>query len=272
MGLTEAQAPFIVPYGVPGNTAGFKSKGNTAIAVKRALAHLGFLKWEDGFGPYWNHSINDAAANWKRHRGLIPAHSTDGSWGRKAHTVMQSAWYIKTGKQLPAFDGKSQELLQDEKKGQEPPPSPVPILGSMWNGGLSVLQQDLTHVTEGIALYPAFDDAFAAGREIIAPDACEVWKWDTSASPGEAVYLKGLQKVDFWVGHIDRDYNLGTMFRKGQFIARVLSTNIGGGSHCHVGINVERLIGAGKQLKGHTDYTHGAPTVGQQLNILLGRT
>lgn len=269
MALTEAQAPFIVPYGIPGNTADFKSKGNTAIAVKRALSHLGFLEWEDGFGPYWNHKVNNACADWKRKRGLIPGNSTDGSWGPKAHTVMRSAWYEKAGKKLPAFDAKAQDLLKDEKKGQEPPPSKVPELGSMWNGGLSVLQQDLTHATEGIDNYPAFDDAFQAGREIIAPDACEVFKKDTSARPGEAVYLKGLQKVDFWVAHIDRDYNLGTMFRKGQFIARVVNTDIGGGPHCHVGVNIERLVGAGKELKHHTNYTHGAPTIGQQLNILL---
>jgi hypothetical protein len=269
MALTEKQAPFIVPYAVVGNIPGLKSKGNTAIAVKRALSHLGFLEWDDGFGPYWNHKLNNACADWKRKRGLIPSNSEDGSWGRKAHTVMQSAWYIKAGKQLPAFDGKAQELLQDEKAGQEPPPDPVPDLGSVWNGGLTVLQQDLTHPTEGIPLYPAYDDAFQEGREIIAPDVCEVWKKDTSASPGEAVYLKGLQKVDFWLGHIDRDYNLGVQFKKGQFIARVAPQHTGGGPHCHVGVNVERLIGAGKQLVGHTNYTHGAPLVGVQLRALL---
>ena len=269
MSLTEKQAPFIEPYGIPGNTGGFKSKGNTAIAVKRALAHLGFLEWDDGFGPYWNHKTNDACADWKRKRGLIPGNSTDGSWGRKAHTVMQSAWYMKTGKRHPAFDAKAQDLLQDEKEGQEPPPDRVPDLGPMWNGGLSVLQHDLTHPTSGIKYYPAFDDAFDAGREIIAPDACEVFKKDTSAHPGEAVYLMGLQKVDFWVAHIDRDYPLGRKFNKGQFIARVIDTDIGGGPHSHVGVNIERLIGVGKELIHHKDYTHGAPLVGVQLKKLL---
>jgi hypothetical protein len=269
MALTEAQAPFIEPYGIPGNTPGFKSKGNTALAVKRALAHLGFLEWSDSFGIYWNHKLNAACADWKRKRGLIPGNSTDGSWGRKAHTVMQSAWYMKANKPQPAFDPFSQDLLQDEKAGQEPPPSPVPDLGSMWNGGLSVLQQDLTHATDGIPYYPAFDDAFMQGREIIAPDACEVWKKDTGASPGEAVYIKGVQKVDFWLGHIDRDYSLGVKFRKGQFIARVAANTVGGGPHCHVGVNVERLFGAGKQLKHNTNYTHGQPIIGAQLKVLL---
>lgn len=270
MALTEKQAPFIEPYAISGNSAGFKSKGNTAIAVKRALAHLGFLEWDDGFGPYWNHKLNDACADWKRKRGIIPANSTDGSWGSKTHTVMRSAWYMKAGKQLPAFDAKAQDLLQAEKKGAEPPPDKVPELGSLWNGGLSLLQQDLTHPTSNIDLYPACDDAFDAGREIIAPDACEVWKKDTSAHPGEAVYLKGVQLVDLWVAHIDRDYPLGKKFLKGQFIARVIDTDVGGGPHVHCGVNIERLVGAGKELKHHIDYTHGAPLIGQQLKLLLG--
>jgi hypothetical protein len=176
---------------------------------------------------------------------------------------------MKASKQLPAFDAKAQDLLKDEKKGAEPPPDKVPDLGPLWNGGLSLLQHDLTHATSGIDNYPACDDAFDAGREIIAPDACEVWKKDTSAHPGEALYLRGLQKIDLWVAHIDRDYDLGKKFNKGDFIARVIDTDIGGGPHVHCGINIERLVGAGKELIHHTNYTHGAPIVGQQLKALL---
>jgi hypothetical protein len=117
MALTEEQAPFTEPYALAGNESGFKSKGNTALAVKRALAHLGFLKWEpDKWDKQWNQKVNDAAAKWKQKRGLIPASSHDGSWGKKAHDLMRSTWYEKSGDRLDAFDGESQDLLKEEKK------------------------------------------------------------------------------------------------------------------------------------------------------------
>jgi len=276
MGLTNQQAPFTEPYAIAGNSKGFKSKGNTALACKRALAHLGFLPWEpDKWDNHWNEKLNDASAKWKRKRGLIPADSNDGSWGTKAHDVMRSALYTKDGKQQPAFDSKAQDLLQKEKAGQAEPAvgDSVPDLGPIFQSGLSVLDHDLTHATSGISLYPAFDDAFSpkphGGITVIAFDNLTVWKHETSSNPGHAIYVQGAQKVDAWYGHLDRDYPLGHKFKKGEFIAKTIDNEIGGGPHCHVGINVERLIGAGKELEHHTNYTHGAPTVGEQLSKLL---
>ena len=124
MGLSEEQAPFTEPYALAGNPKGFKSKGNTALAVKRALAHLGFLEWEpDKWDEHWNEKVYDAAAAWKRKRGIISSGSTDGSWGQKAHDVMRSTWYEKNGEKLDAFDGESQRLLKEEKSAQPKPPS-----------------------------------------------------------------------------------------------------------------------------------------------------
>lgn len=121
MPLSEEQAPFIEPYAKAGNPSGFKSKGNTALAVKRALAHLGFLEWDpDHWDNQWNQKLSDAAAAWKVKRGLIPKGSTDGSWGEKAHTEMRGTWFGE--EQKPAFDGESQRLLQEEKRGAAPPP------------------------------------------------------------------------------------------------------------------------------------------------------
>ena len=88
MGLTEQQAPFTEPYALAGNPRGYKSKGPTAEAVKRALAHLGFMEWAPPFDQHWNQTVNDAAAAWKRKRGLIPPDSNDGSWGKTSHDVM----------------------------------------------------------------------------------------------------------------------------------------------------------------------------------------
>jgi len=267
MALTEQQAPFTEPYAQVGNPNGFKSKGPTAEAVKRALAHLGFIEWNPPFDQHYNARVNDAAAAWKRKRGLIPTDSNDGSWGKQAHAVMRYAWYGEDKK--PAFDSHAQNLLQKEKAGQAEPLSKVPELGPVWKGGLSILDHDLTHATSGIPLYPAFDDAFIAGREIIAPDDIEIWKKDTGANPGEAVYAKGIQLVDFWIGHIDRDHPLGSEFKKGAVIGKVVPTDIGGGPHTHIGVNIERLLGVGKELLHQTNYTHGSPTVGVQLEKLL---
>src|SRR5262245_27051720 len=94
MTVSEQDAPFIEPYAKAGNPNGFKSKGISALAVKRALAHLGFLKWEpDKWDDQWNEKLNTAAAQWKVKRGLIPKDSTDGSWGEKAHTEMRGTWF-----------------------------------------------------------------------------------------------------------------------------------------------------------------------------------
>jgi hypothetical protein len=123
--LSEQEAPFTEPYALPGNPQGFKSKGPTAEAVKRALAHLGFMEWKDDFDQHWNEVVNDAAAEWKRKRGIIPAGSSDGSWGKKAHDVMRSTWYEKDGSKHDAFDGGSQQLLQQEKKASQPAKPPI---------------------------------------------------------------------------------------------------------------------------------------------------
>lgn len=269
MALTEKQAPFTEPYALVGNPRGLKSKGPTAIAVKRALWHLGFFPNDPPYDAFWNAKLNNASAEWKRKRGLIPADSNDGSWGRKAHTVMQSAWYMKNGKPQPAFDPTAQKLLQQEKAGSQLPETPVPDLGPLWNGGLSLLDHDLTHPTSSIDYYPALDDAFEQGRVIIAPEKIVVHKWDTSARPGEAFYAIGESKIQYWFGHLDRDHPIGTAFGRGAMIGRVAPNNVGGGPHVHAGINVENLFGTKFQLEHHTDYTHGAPTIGEQLVKLL---
>lgn len=130
MAVSEKDAPFIEPYAKAGNPSGFKSKGNTALAVKRALAHLGFLDWTpDTWDEQWNEKLNDAAAKWKVKRGLT-TNPTDGSWGEKSHTTMRGTWFSKDGKQMDAFDGESQRLLKEEKKAwdeaHKPPPPPKP--------------------------------------------------------------------------------------------------------------------------------------------------
>lgn len=176
-----------------------------------------------------------------------------GGYGPKLHKLLVAA---------SAFDAKASALVAAYV-----PAKPLPDLGPVWKGGKSVLDQDLTHATGGLSLYPAFDDAFSEGRDIIAPEDLEVFR-SSSSRPGLAFYAAGKSKIRYWFGHLDRTHPPGKKFKKGQVVGRTCHNDIGGGPHVHVGVNVELLCGTGKQLAHHTNYTHGAPTVRAQLEAL----
>lgn len=145
----------------------------------------------------------------------------------------------------------------------EPPPLDI---GPVWKGGKSLLDQDLTHPTSGIPLYPAFDDAFVEGREIIAPERLVVTR-DSSSRPGDAFYADGESGLRYWFGHLAVAPGVGKRFAKGEVMGKVGANNIGGGPHVHVGVNAEKFLGKGKELQHHTNYTHGAPTIREQLDV-----
>ncbi len=155
------------------------------------------------------------------------------------------------------------QALEDDLAEQPEVPK-VPDLGPVWRGGKSILLHDLTHATGGIPLYPAFDDAFVAGCKIIAPEAITVTK-QSSSRPGDAFYAKGASKIRYWFAHLVSAPATGRKFRKSETIGVVLDHDIGGGPHVHVGIIVEDLLGRGKQLEYHTNYTHGGGLIGDQL-------
>jgi hypothetical protein len=143
-------------------------------------------------------------------------------------------------------------------------------IGPITKPGASLLDMSLTHKTEGIPLYPAVDLAWGAGVPMYAPEACTVFLKDTSASPGEALYLKGASGLLYWWGHLDRDHPLGKKFTKGALIAKTVNQPPGMTDHGHVGVNAEKYLGSGKQLKyGRTgngpDYTTGSPRIRVQL-------
>lgn len=146
-------------------------------------------------------------------------------------------------------------------------------LGPVVKGGASLLDHSLTHKTSSLPLFPAVDLAWGAGVSLYAPEDMVVDTKDTSARPGEALYATGKSKLRHWIAHIDRDYPLGTRFRKGQFIGKTVDTKLGGGPHGHWAVNAEALLGKGKQLlygRDGTgpDYTLGAPTIREQLKGL----
>lgn len=176
------------------------------------------------------------------------------------------AQWVADGKTGPYWKRALEKIAQLEADLE---PAKVPALGPVYRGGKSVLMHDLTHETAGIPLYPAFDDAYVQGREIIAPETLTVIAPYTSSNPGMAFYARGASKIRYWFGHLDRSHAVGKKFVKGQVVGRVAPNAVGGGPHVHVGVNVELLLGSGKELAHHDNYTHGAPRVGVQLAALL---
>ncbi len=144
-------------------------------------------------------------------------------------------------------------------------------VGPVVKGGASLLDLTPTHQTSGIDRYVATDTAWGdgGGISVYAPEAVTVAVKDTSANPGEAMYLNGASGLRYWIGHLDRDAPLGTKFAKGAFLGKTVN-QAPGADHAHVGVNGEAFLGAGKQFKyGKTgngpNYTLGSPTYRSQL-------
>jgi hypothetical protein len=232
--------------------------------VKRAISRAGFWPWQD-FDDQYSEAFSDSGGTGPESGvgGFQRAHGIQGTgnYGEKTHTELRNT----ARKGYPdqwAFDAIAIDLMQEAAAGPKPPI--VPPLGPVIKGGKSVLDHDCTHATSGIPLYPAFDDAFYEGADIIAPEPITVTR-QSGSNPGQAFYADGESGLRYWFGHMDRTPAVGKKFAKGAFIGETCENNVGGGPHVHVAVNVERLWGSGKQLKHHTNYTHGAPTIGTQL-------
>lgn len=147
----------------------------------------------------------------------------------------------------------------------KPPVSRVPNLGPIIEGGKSILLHDLTHPTDGIPYYPAFDDGFGdAGRYVIAPENVKIAQ-QSGSQGGDAFYMEGVSLIEYWIGHIALAPPTNKLYRKGERITRIAwipSTQ--GGPHVHCAIDARKLTG-GRVLEHHTDYSHGAPKIGVQL-------
>ena len=165
-----------------------------------------------------------------------------------------------------AFDAYAKQLLEQYA---EEHAVKVPPLGPIVYGGQSILLHDLTHATSGVPGFPAFDDGFgAAGRAVIAPEPIVSVYQQSGAQGGDAFYARGTSSIEYWIGHVVAAPATGSLFRKGQTMARIARISVSdGGPHVHCGINAEPLVGL--ELAHHTDYTHGAPTVGDQLRKAL---
>jgi hypothetical protein len=249
--LTKAQVPYTGPYSIDGEG---KHRGPTAEALKRTMKRAGF-----GFADVTLDELDDIY-NQRLEDALDKAFKDSANGYGEGRWVKVRSLKLKTGDF--AMDAFSQKMIQAELNSVQPK---VPALGPVYRGGLSILQQDLTHATDGIQYYPAFDTAFDEGMSLIAPEHMVVTR-ESSSRPGDACYCTGDSGIRYWFGHQAYAPAVGRRFNKGDVFGRVAANHIGGGPHCHVGINVEGIWGAGKQLQHHTNYTHGAPLVGYQLS------
>jgi hypothetical protein len=149
----------------------------------------------------------------------------------------------------------------------------IPELGPLYPGGKSVLDMKMTHDTSGIAGYPAYDDAFSAGLDVLAPEDLKVTK-ASSSNPGDAFYATGTSSgIKYWFGHLVAAPAVGKQFKKGAKMGDVMQTSQGGGSHVHIGMDVRPLTG--QSLKYGTngngpDYTYYPKTNREQLEAMLG--
>lgn len=252
MAFTVKQCPYTGPYSVEGYG---KHEGPTPLALKRFCARMGYLEWEpEVWDDRMNAKLEVALDRWDPGKDGY----AEGRWIKLRNAKIPRG--LPNAGQ-PGLDVVALKLIQDEAKAAV---IHVPHLGPVYNGGPSVLKYDLTHETDGVDLYPAFDTAFAAGTGIIAPEPIQIVE-ASSSHPGHAFYALGQSGIEYWVGHLDRDQPVGRAFDRADLLGRVIATNIGGGSHSHWGINVERLWGKGRQLAHHDDYTHGSPPIGDQL-------
>lgn len=190
---------------------------------------------------------------------------------RARRDLHEAAGYNPLGGHYRDLDKYLDHVEAEMRHRLKPPKAAWSDIGPVQPGGQSLLDMSLTHDTSGIPLFPAVDTAWGGGGGVIvcAPEDCTVDTKDTHAGPGEAVYLTGKSGMRYWIGHLNRDWPLGTKFAKGAVIGKTLPIP-GSSDHAHVGVNAEAFLGAGKQLKyGKTgngpDYTLGSPTIRQQL-------
>jgi hypothetical protein len=161
-------------------------------------------------------------------------------------------------------------LLAQARTSLDPPPTPKPPkvnLGPVINGGKTILDQDLTHRTDGVPGFAAFDDGIGhPGMAVIAPEALTITDHGSAVRrdgtpDGGSVYATGSSGIRYWIGHVENRAAIGMKIQKGATFCTISPNHEA--PHVHWGLDASALIG--HELIHHDDYTHGAPTVGEQL-------
>lgn len=256
--------PLARPLYPPSHARGPVTDGSDVEGLKRALARAGFWEWQPPFDGVYSEEFALGGPGGPGVRGFQQENgiSASGNYGRETHAKLRAkkvpAGRPNAGQQV--WDAVAADLYRSYE------PTNVPELGPVVQGGKSMLRHDLTHVTGGLDDYPAFDDGFAAGMEVIAPEALTVTRHSSArrrdGNPnGKALYATGESGLLYWFGHIENMAPVGARLAKGERVG-VVSANHEA-PHVHVGVDGRELLG--RQFESHDDYTHGAPTIGSQL-------
>lgn len=184
---------------------------------------------------------------------------------RRAQLVRRARLALQ---ESPPKVGHALELLRQLLVDLDPPkPAGVPSLGPVVSGGRSILLEDLTHATDGVPGYPAFDTGVGRpGLAVLAPEALTVTRLGRfvrrdGRPNGRSVYATGRSTLRYVFGHLEQPVAVGTQLRKGSRVG-VISSNHEA-PHLHLGIDARPLLG--RELEHHLDYTHGSPPLGEQL-------
>jgi hypothetical protein len=250
--IAKADFPYTGPYSVDGNG---KHKGNTALALKRAMSRMGHLPWEpEVWDNAFNKKLEAALDAWDPGKNGYAEGRYD-----KVRAAVVPKGRTHAGEQ--ALDSVCINQVQTEYASMQG--AKVPAWGPVESGGVSLLDFALSHDTTGIALFPATDTIWTKGTTILAPEKLEVYK-ASSSSPGDACYCEGESGIRFWFGHMTSAPAVGTVIGKGKKVG-VVGAWSGYTPHCHIGVNVEKLWGTGKELKHGLNYSvSGIPTMRKQ--------
>jgi murein DD-endopeptidase MepM/ murein hydrolase activator NlpD len=254
--ISKADFPYTGPYSKDGNG---KHKGNTALALKRAMSRLGYLPWEpEKWDNAFNQKLEDALDRWDPGKN---------GYAEGRYDKIRSAVIPKNlpngGKQ--ALDSTCINQVQTEYASMTA--FKTPALGPLEKGGASLLDFALSHDTSGIPLYPATDTVWTKGTTVIAPEDLKVTK-ASSSKPGCAFYAEGVSGCRYWFGHLTSALPVGTTVKKGKKIG-VVGAFSGYTPHLHVGFNVEKILGKGKEFKHGNNYSvSGIPTIRKQFEAL----
>jgi murein DD-endopeptidase MepM/ murein hydrolase activator NlpD len=158
--LTDKQCPYTGPYGLP--ASGLKSKGPTAVALKRAMSRLGYIPWEPAsFDEHYNERLADALAKWD------PGNTGygEGRWKKIRNT--------RIPKGLPhqgeyALDSVALREINDEWLETHPLPVPYPPLVYPHDKNYASYTGGYVHQTGGIRGNYALDFMAAPGTPVLA--------------------------------------------------------------------------------------------------------
>ncbi len=151
--LTEAQCPWTGPYGLP--SSGLRSRGETNVALKRAMARLGHLDWEpEVWDDVFNQRLSNALSLWD------PGHTGYGRGRWEKIRAMRIPRGLEHAGEY-ALDAVALDLIRQDYADQHPAPPPYPANVYPHDKDWQSYCGGFLHETGGISGNMAYD--FLAG-------------------------------------------------------------------------------------------------------------